>query len=160
MTIAVPAKLGEVLDTPEGLQLLSELLDYERVRGRQAILAALHHFDSGEVQRLLSLQLSALGAARFAREIAVPLVREIGERWANGQMGIAREHLASSVLRSLLGSALLCSICSATMVCAGPGMGGPLQTVAICVRVALLSLCVSLCLSLSLCVSLSVSLRT
>ncbi len=70
------------------------------------ILAALHHFDSGEVQRLLSLQLSALGAARFAREIAVPLVREIGERWANGQMGIAREHLASSVLRSLLGSAL------------------------------------------------------
>ncbi len=70
------------------------------------ILAALDHFDSGEVQRLLSLQLSALGAARFAREIAVPLVREIGERWANGQMGIAREHLASSVLRSLLGSAL------------------------------------------------------
>ena len=70
------------------------------------ILAALHHFDSGEVQRLLSLQLSALGAARFAREIALPLVREIGERWANGQMGIAREHLASSVLRSLLGSAL------------------------------------------------------
>ena len=78
-----------------------------RPAGRlDAILAALHHFDSGEVQRLLSLQLSALGAARFAREIAVPLVREIGERWANGQMGIAREHLASSVLRSLLGSAL------------------------------------------------------
>lgn len=42
VTIAVPARLGEVLDTPEGLQLLSELLDYERVRGRQAILAALH----------------------------------------------------------------------------------------------------------------------
>ena len=42
VTIAVPAKLSEVLDTPEGLQLLSELLDYERVRGRQAILAALH----------------------------------------------------------------------------------------------------------------------
>ena len=70
------------------------------------ILAALNHLDGVEVQRLLSLQLSALGAARFAREIACPLVREIGERWANGQMGIAREHLASSVLRSLLGSAL------------------------------------------------------
>ena len=70
------------------------------------ILAALNHLDGVEVQRLLSLQLSALGAARFAREIALPLVREIGERWANGQMGIAREHLASSVLRSLLGSAL------------------------------------------------------
>lgn len=70
------------------------------------ILEALDHFDSAEVQRLLSLQLSALGAARFAREIALPLVREIGDRWANGQMGIASEHLATGVLRSLLGSAL------------------------------------------------------
>jgi DNA-binding transcriptional MerR regulator len=70
------------------------------------ILAALDHFDSAEVHRLLSLQLSALGAARFAREIALPLVREIGDRWANGQMGIAAEHLATGVLRSLLGSAL------------------------------------------------------
>jgi methanogenic corrinoid protein MtbC1 len=33
-------------------------------------------------------------------------VREIGERWINGQIGIAHEHLASSALRSLLGSAL------------------------------------------------------
>lgn len=70
------------------------------------ILAALDHFDGGEVQRLLSLQVSALGAVRFAREIALPLVHEIGERWANGQIGIASEHLATSVLRSLLGSAL------------------------------------------------------
>jgi DNA-binding transcriptional MerR regulator len=70
------------------------------------ILVALGHFDSGEVQRLLSLQLSALGAARFAREIALPLVRDIGERWADGQLGIAPEHLATGILRSLLGSAL------------------------------------------------------
>lgn len=39
-TIAVPSQLKEVLDTPEGLGLLSELLDSERVRGRQAVLAA------------------------------------------------------------------------------------------------------------------------
>jgi DNA-binding transcriptional MerR regulator len=70
------------------------------------ILAAIDRLDAGESQRLLSLQLSALGAARFAREIALPLVREIGERWAKGQMGIAPEHLATGVLRSLLGSTL------------------------------------------------------
>jgi methanogenic corrinoid protein MtbC1 len=70
------------------------------------ILAALERLDSGESQRLLSVQLSALGPARFARETALPLVHEIGERWANGQMGIASEHLATAVLRSLLGSAL------------------------------------------------------
>jgi transcriptional regulator with XRE-family HTH domain len=41
LTIAVPSKVKQVLDTPEGLELLSELLDYERVRGRQAVLAAI-----------------------------------------------------------------------------------------------------------------------
>jgi DNA-binding transcriptional MerR regulator len=70
------------------------------------ILAALENLEGAESQRLLSTQLSALGAAHFAREVASPLVREIGERWANGKMGIAPEHLATSVLRSLLGSAL------------------------------------------------------
>jgi DNA-binding transcriptional MerR regulator len=70
------------------------------------ILSPLDHLEGAESQQLLSLQLSALGPARFAREVALPLLREIGERWANGQMGIAHEHLASGVLRSLLGSAL------------------------------------------------------
>ena len=41
LTIAVPVNLKDVLDTPEGLSLLSELLDHERVRGRQAVLAAI-----------------------------------------------------------------------------------------------------------------------
>lgn len=70
------------------------------------ILAALDRLDGAGSQRLLSTQLSALGAACFAREVAIPLVREIGERWASDKMGIASEHLATSVLRSLFGSAL------------------------------------------------------
>ena len=44
----------------------------------EEILAAIDGLDGAESQRLLSLQLSALGAIRFAREIAMPLVREIG----------------------------------------------------------------------------------
>jgi methanogenic corrinoid protein MtbC1 len=72
----------------------------------QPILSALERFEGAEVQRLLALQLSALGAPRFARAVALPLVREIGERWANRELSVASEHLASGVLRSLLGSAL------------------------------------------------------
>lgn len=45
LTIAVPVKLRDVLNTPEGLALLSELLDHERVRGRQAVLAAIRQID-------------------------------------------------------------------------------------------------------------------
>lgn len=70
------------------------------------ILAALDRLDDATSQRLLSFQLSTLGPSRFAREIAIPLVNEIGVRWANGEMGIAAEHLATGILRSLLGSAL------------------------------------------------------
>jgi DNA-binding transcriptional MerR regulator len=100
-------RIGEVarLDVAE-LKRISAGAEARPAGRLDEILAALDHFDSAEVQRLLSLQLSALGAAHFAREIALPLVREIGDRWANGQMGIAHEHLASGFLRSLLGSAL------------------------------------------------------
>jgi DNA-binding transcriptional MerR regulator len=100
-------RIGQVarLELAE-LKAVSEDAEARPAGRLDGILAALDRFDSAEVQRLLSLQLSALGAARFAREIALPLVREIGERWANGQMGIASEHLATGVLRSLLGSAL------------------------------------------------------
>jgi DNA-binding transcriptional MerR regulator len=70
------------------------------------IISALERLDGAEAQRLLSLQLSALGPVRFARDFAVPLVREIGERWAGDRLPIASEHLATAVLRSMLGSAL------------------------------------------------------
>ena len=70
------------------------------------VLSALERLDGAEAQRLLSLQLSTLGAARFAREFVAPLLREIGERWAADRFSIASEHLATGVLRSLVGSAL------------------------------------------------------
>lgn len=70
------------------------------------ILTAVEQLAAPESLRLLSLQLSALGPSRFAREVAVPLVREVGERWACGRMRVANEHLASGILRSLLGAAL------------------------------------------------------
>jgi hypothetical protein len=70
------------------------------------ILGALDAFDAAEARRLLSLQLSALGGLAFAREIAMPLVREIGDRWASRRMEVACEHLGSALLRSLLGAAL------------------------------------------------------
>jgi len=71
------------------------------------ILAALDALDAAEVHRLLSLRLSALGAMRFANEIALPLAREFGDRWLSNRLSIASEHLGSGVLRSLLGSALV-----------------------------------------------------
>ena len=75
-------------------------------------LAALKELNSTESQRLLASQLSALGPVRFAKDFALPLVREIGERWANGSMPIASEHIASGFLRSMLGSSLQPNVAS------------------------------------------------
>lgn len=96
------ARLGTEALREQGLRL--EPLRDERTLG--PVLAALDGLDGPEVQRLLSIELSTLGPVRFARRCALPLVREIGDRWEQGRLGVASEHLASSVLRTLLGAAL------------------------------------------------------
>jgi methanogenic corrinoid protein MtbC1 len=72
----------------------------------EEILAAVERLDASEARRLLALQFSTLGPAPFVRELATPLLREIGERWTRNELGIAAEHLASAVIRSQLGAAL------------------------------------------------------
>lgn len=75
-------------------------------RSLDEIFGALDRLDAVEVQRTLSLQLAALGPARFASECVAPLLREIGERWVEDRLCIASEHLATVVIRALLGAAL------------------------------------------------------
>ncbi len=92
-----PDELERIAATPSPLELTGHL---------DGVLGALDALDGAEAQRLLALQLSALGPVRFAKDIAGPLVCEIGARWANDEMGVASEHLATGVIRSMLGSAL------------------------------------------------------
>jgi methanogenic corrinoid protein MtbC1 len=99
--IGEAARLGEA-----ELKRRSALSEAHSAGRLDEILAALDALDGAKSQRLLSFQLSVLGPARFAREVAVPLLSEIGEGWANGRIGVASEHLATAVLRSMLGSAL------------------------------------------------------
>jgi DNA-binding transcriptional MerR regulator/methylmalonyl-CoA mutase cobalamin-binding subunit len=72
----------------------------------EEILSAVNRLDAVETQQLLSFQLSALGPVRFARQIARPLVYELGERWRRGEVSIAAEHMATAVLRTMFGAAL------------------------------------------------------
>jgi len=70
------------------------------------ILAALERLDAVELERRVALQLSALGPRRFASRVASPLLERIGESWSQGRLSVAAEHMASSLLRSLLGASL------------------------------------------------------
>lgn len=100
-------RIGQVARMdPEELEHLSAGTEAPASPPIEDVLLALDGLDGAEARRLLALQLSALGPVRFASQIACPLVREIGARWAGGRLGIASEHLATGVLRSMLGSAL------------------------------------------------------
>jgi DNA-binding transcriptional MerR regulator len=101
-------RIGHVahLGMPELSACIASRERETRPRAHEEVLDALDRLDGEESRRLLAVQLAALGPLRFAREVALPLVREIGQRWAAGQIGIASEHLGSGVLRAMLGSAL------------------------------------------------------
>lgn len=70
------------------------------------ILAAVEALDPATLERLLGMQLAALGPLQFVRQVASPLLVEVGERWHGARLSVACEHLASAVLRTLLGACL------------------------------------------------------
>lgn len=70
------------------------------------MFAALERLDAPRLEYLLATQFAALGPRTFAREIAQPLLAEVGRRWEAGDLSIAAEHMASATTRSVLGSAL------------------------------------------------------
>lgn len=72
----------------------------------EQVRAAVERIDASEAERLLVMHYSVLGPVAFARRIAAPLLRDVGERWESGTLSVAAEHLVSAVVRGLLGDAL------------------------------------------------------
>ena len=68
----------------------------------ELMLAALERFDAAALDRHLGDALLALGAREFIRHVAQPLLDEVGQRWSDGRLSIADEHLLSGLLRNLL----------------------------------------------------------
>jgi DNA-binding transcriptional MerR regulator/methylmalonyl-CoA mutase cobalamin-binding subunit len=62
--------------------------------------------DVNALENRLGDTLIALGATRFAAEIASPLLERVGDLWRRGDLSIAAEHALSGVLRNLIGALL------------------------------------------------------
>jgi len=69
-----------------------------------ALLDAIQRLDAPAIEAQLNDALLALGHRDFARKIVVPLLVEIGDRWGAGRLSVGAEHLASGLLRNVLGS--------------------------------------------------------
>lgn len=64
--------------------------------------AALDVFDEPAAQAVLDRNLARLSIEVVLRELFLPYLSELGERWASGVVTISQEHFASNVLRARL----------------------------------------------------------
>ena len=66
------------------------------------MLDALADYRMDVVDRDLSVAIATLPLQVLMRRVVMPLLREVGERWADGRLAIAQERLVSSLLRMRL----------------------------------------------------------
>lgn len=70
------------------------------------IIALLKTHDPAQIRRRFSQTIMRTGLAQFVLNLALPLMHEIGEAWASGELHIFEEHLCSEVLETSLRSAM------------------------------------------------------
>ena len=59
---------------------------------------SLENFDDAPADRILERLLSVFASGAVLRDVVLPYLRELGERWEYGEATIAQEHFASSFL--------------------------------------------------------------
>jgi DNA-binding transcriptional MerR regulator len=71
---------------------------------RRQLLRAIAAFDDGDLNEIYNEVLSLYPVDIVTSRLIVPLLRELGERWAQGLGSIAEEHFFSVFLRNKLGA--------------------------------------------------------
>ncbi len=80
-------------------------LEYE-LSARQAlseIIDTVQSMDSDRLQALLQARAETEAPEQFIRATALPLMREIGSKWAEGEVSIAAEHMTTAHIKRILG---------------------------------------------------------
>lgn len=76
--------------------------DTASIIGRWIILT--EALNVSDLSRSLAKEWNQIGARRFIFELAIPFLREVGNRWEASEFSVAHEHFASEVLQSFLAS--------------------------------------------------------
>ena len=89
--------------SPGGFRLYSEA-DERRIRRMQAYLAdgLSAAFDEPAAQAVLDRLLADLSVPAVLRDVVLPYLAELGERWQRGTASVALEHFARNVIRGRL----------------------------------------------------------
>jgi MerR family transcriptional regulator, light-induced transcriptional regulator len=86
---AIPAP--ETTDAPPPLQAAA-----------RELAGALDRFDEEQAHAVLDRLLAAYRIETVLRDLLVPYLHNLGERWAGGEVSVAQEHFASNLLRGRL----------------------------------------------------------
>ena len=70
------------------------------------VLAFIERYDHQGADRELARVAALLTPRQVVLDVAWPLLREVGDRWCAGRLSVGQEHMASGLLRSLLGTLL------------------------------------------------------
>lgn len=66
------------------------------------LMERLEGFQDVEAQGVLDKALAEFSTEAVLRDVVLPCLRELGERWETGEVSVAQEHFASAVLRGRL----------------------------------------------------------
>jgi methanogenic corrinoid protein MtbC1 len=69
---------------------------------RGELAEALDRFDEARAQAVLDRALAAATVDTLLTEVVLPYLRDLGDRWERGDVSVAQEHFAASVLRGRL----------------------------------------------------------
>ena len=70
--------------------------------GASALRAALDRLDESAAHAAIDGLLSSFSLEAVLREVVMPYLRDLGDRWERGEASVAQEHFASQVLRGRL----------------------------------------------------------
>jgi DNA-binding transcriptional MerR regulator len=90
---------GQAHLAPAGVDRPGRLDPHEYV---QSLERALDEFDEGAAQAVLDRLLSDYTLTTTLRDVVLPYLQRLGERWERGETSIAQEHFASHVIRGRL----------------------------------------------------------
>ncbi|MCE9581377.1 MAG: MerR family transcriptional regulator [Planctomycetes bacterium] len=96
--------IGTIASLPDAeLSRLSKHVSADPAReARARFLDAVARFDQESADRELARAAALFPNDALVHDLLAPLLREVGERWAHREIGIAQEHLATSLVRGLL----------------------------------------------------------
>ncbi|MBD3403420.1 MerR family transcriptional regulator, partial [candidate division GN15 bacterium] len=93
---------GSVNGSTGGARMNAASADQHRARCLDAVL----ELDSSALENALLAASVELGQITLFEDVLTPLFEQIGQMWADGELKVSHEHMASAVVRSFLGGIL------------------------------------------------------